>query len=175
MSWLQNTPPRDKLRYLAGAFVLLALLAYSLGIKKTINSYRTYSSNTIALEQAQTAPEQIRKYRTQLAKLDNNLNRVQYDRELLFEQVNTFCTNNRLTLTKFAPEHRQEQNDYIVITNPIEVQGNFTDMVRLAYHLEYSQRLGHMASVDFRLVNDRRLKKKYLSGQLYLKNIVGKE
>ncbi len=152
-------------------FALLAIFAYSFSIHKTIVAYNTHQANKKALSEASTAPAQIQRFQAKLKQFNQSFQRIEYDREELFEAVNTFCREHGLSLSKFHPEERTIQNDFEVITNQIEVQGAYNDMVKLVYELEYVQQLGHIASTKFDKTVNRRTKEETLTAVIYLQNI----
>lgn len=147
------------------------LIAYQFSIRRTIDNFQNWQANKISLQSAASAPVQIQEYQNQIASLEKNFKQVIYDRETLFEVVNTFCRENQLSLTNFPPEIRKEQNDYRIITNEIEVQGKYANMVRLAYELEFVKQLGHIASTTFKREQNRQTKRTELKGTIYLQNL----
>ena len=171
MSFFQNKPPKQRFWLMCIAFAVLAVFAYSLSIHKTIMAYSTYQANNKALTEASTAPAQIQRFQAKLNQFNQSFQRIDYDREQLFEAVNTYCREHNLSLSKFHPEERTIQNDFEIITNQIEVQGAYKDMVKLVYELEYVQQLGHVASTKFDKIVNRRTKEEVLTAEIYLQNI----
>ena len=171
MSNLQNISPKRKTAGLFLGFLIISLIAYQLSFSKTLENYRQYQINKKILEEAASAPSQIQQYQTRLVSYDKQFQQTTYDRATLFEKVNTFCRNNQLNLTNFAPEIRNKQQDYEVITNEIVVRGKYNEMVQLAYHLEQTTQLGHIASSSFKTVKDVQSRRQYLEGSIFLQNI----
>lgn len=172
MNILKNLSPLQKIKALAGSFTIFCLVVYYFSIHPTIEAYQFYNSQQKSMEQAAQAPAQIQQYQAQLASTENSIAQMNYDRAYLFEIVNTFCQAHHLKLSNFHPEQRQVQHQYVLITSPIMVQGNYVDMVALAYHLEYEMKLGHIASSHFQTIKDRKNRKTYLEGTFYLQNVI---
>lgn len=153
-------------------FTLLWFLAYQFSIKNTVEQLGLYLQNQQKLELAAKAPEQIQQFQEQLNQLNANQQYQLYDRSNLFEEVNTFCRENKLSLSNFSPEEMRQQGEYQIFTNQITVQGKYVDMIKLAYALEFEKGLGHLASASFSRQRDLRSRKTYLEGNLYLQNLV---
>lgn len=164
--------PKYRFYGLLTAFIFLWLFAYQFSIKETIGQIGLYQQNKQNLEQAATAPQQIKEYQTQLQQLNANQLYQSYNRANLFEQVNTFCRNNDLSLSNFSPEAIQRQGEFQVFTNQIVVRGKYVDMLKLAYTLEFEQSLGHLAAAKFERKKDLRSRKIYLEGALFLQNLI---
>ena len=124
------------------------------------------------LQQIDSAPSQIKNYQKELSSFKEQVYQTKYKRETLFEEVNTFCRENNLRLVNFIPQASQFEKDYEIATNTVQVEGKYRDMVRLAYNLEYSHQISHLSSVQFQLIQDRRLKRTYLLATFILQNIV---
>lgn len=175
MDILKNLSAQQKIKGLVACFAVFCLVVYFFSIQPTITAYHQYKNHQRAMVQAANAPAQIQQYQQQLLDTESSISQMNYDREYLFEAVNTFCQAHRLKLSNFLPEQRQVQHQYILITSPIVVQGNYVDMVALAYHLEYVMGLGHIASSNFQTIKDRKNRKTYLEGTFYLQNVVDGE
>jgi len=150
---------------------LLLIVAYFFSFRNTINAFTLSSNNSQALEEASSAPMQIKQLRNQLALLEESLVQSNYNRQALFEAVNTFCESHELKLDYFHPEQRYIHDDYQIITNKVEVEGAYKNIVELIYYLEQEQKLGHIASTNFERKEERRTKRKYLTAEIYIQNI----
>jgi len=162
---------KQRFQALCFGMVLLLVLAYLFSFRNTIAAYQLSKNNQLALEEASSAPQQIKQFQDQLSLLEVSLIQSDYNRQVLFEAVNTFCDAQSLKLDHFHPEQRYIHNDYEIITNKIEVEGVYKDIVELIYYLEQEQRLGHIASTNFVKKEERRTKRKYLTAEIYIQNI----
>lgn len=174
MSIFQNIAPQQRFYYLLGGFAFLLIISYQFSISKTLEYYGKYSKNQQSLTAAASAPQQIQHYQKLLAGLAGNGQEGDYDRAHLFEVVNTFCRKNNLKLSQFPPEEERAQNDYQILTNQIEVEGNYVDMVKLGYELEFVKKLGHIASASFKQERDIRTRRRFLKGVFYLQHLTQK-
>lgn len=171
---LQNITPKKRLYLLVGGLFLLFFAAYQFSFKNTITQYTRYQHHQRLLEAAKTAPAQINQLEKQLQQFEKIIKQTTYDKQLLFTTVNNFCRNNNLKLSHFEPEERGDYGNLEIITNQLEVQGDFTNIIRLTYILEYIKEIGYVASLNFELKKDKYSKKEFLSATLYLQYIEAK-
>ena len=161
-----------KLFALAGGLLILSFLAYNFSIKNTIHLFYSLDENKEKIDRLSSAPTEIAALKSQLSKFKNSLNQRKYDREEIFKSINSFCSEQGIKLSKFHPEQRESAKDLEIITNKIEVEGNYKSIVNLAYEIEYIQELGHLASLNFEKRKDRRKKKEILVGVIYLRHLI---
>ncbi len=150
--------------------ILLLLAVYNASIRRTVKAAKTNGQLKSKIERAATAPSQI-------ADLQNKLNSFQqtaiqpYNREALLEAVTTFCRKKELLVKTFPEANSYQQENDQIITNEIEVEGNYTSIVELVYLLEQQEKLGSLSSLDFYKYKDRRLRKNTLRAKIVLRNL----
>lgn len=171
MTLPQFKDAKQRFQLLLAGFILLLIIAYVFSIRNTVDAYIISKRQQHSLEDVSNAPQRIKQFQDQLASLDHSLVQSDYNRQQLFESVNTFCESQDLKLDYFHPEQRFLHNDYEIITNKVEVEGTYKSIVRLIYYLEYEQKLGHIASTNFEQKEERRTKRKYLTAEIYIQNI----
>jgi Pilus assembly protein, PilO len=155
---------------LAGVVVLLALLAYSTNIRRTFKTYQTYKQNKVRLIQAQSAAQDIARYRSLLRGMQQSAQRP-YNREYLLEQITAFCRTSNLLIKTFPDAQKVKESNYPVVTNEIEVEGSYKNIVSLIYLIEQKDRLSSISSTSFYIVKDRVRQQNYLRCRLVLRNI----
>ena len=163
--------PRDRFRILLFLICFFLVLFYQLSLKNTLELYQVYQQNKTRMESAENAPMLIRQYESEIQKITQNIPKHTYNRQTLFEMVNTFCSSHNLSLVNFYPEKRKEQNEFYTITNKIEVQGSYTNILKLIYHVEQEEQNGHIASCHFQIEQAKRRKKRKLKCLLYLQHV----
>lgn len=171
MNFLKQLSAKYKLYALFGGLLLLALIAYRFSIKNTLNVYAAWQQKKQTLQEATNAPQLIQQYEQELNQFDKDSKQLGYDRKVLFEVINTYCRSNRLNIKDFHTIGRNVQGKYEVITDYIQVLGGYHKMVGLAYHLEQTEQLGHIASSSFELKKDQISRKDQLIGTLHLQNV----
>ncbi len=171
MNLPQLNGAKQRFQALVLGIAALLVLAYFFSFRNTIDAYSLSKSNRSALQEASSAPQQIKQFRDQLSLLEESLIQSNYNRQVLFEAVNTFCESHELKLDYFHPEQRYVHNDYEIITNKVEVEGDYKSIVELIYYLEQEQKLGHIVSTNFEKKEERRTKRKYLTAEIYIQNI----
>ena len=168
MSFLSFLPTyRQRNLFLLGIGLLSLLLVYLLSIRRTVAVYQANRANKAAIAQAASAPAQIARLEAQVGALQQSGLRA-YDREYLLAQITGFCRQNDLLVRTFPQSERVVENNYPIITNTIEVEGNYKDLVRLVYLLEQEERLASVSSLKFYTQKDRLTKKNVSSAKYYL-------
>ena len=165
---IDSINPKDRFRALLFLICFFLVLIYQLRLKNTLELYHSYKQNKARVESAENAPKLIRQYESEIRKITQRIPKHTYNRQDLFEMVNTFCRSHDLSLVNFYPEMRQEQKEFYTITNKIEVQGSYVDILKLSYHLE---QYGHLASCHFQVEQEKRSKKRKLKCLLYLQHV----
>src|SRR5690606_18478317 len=94
-----------------------------------------------------------------------------YHRETLLEKITSFSSGHDLLVKSFPEANILASNEANVITNHVEVEGGYLDMVKLLYELEEKEMLGSVSSVKFNMVKDRQQKKIVLRSSIILRNL----
>ena len=153
-----------------GGSLLFGILIYFASIQRTITNYRAYQEKKTQLSRVSNATQLIVQYQAQLAQFQGNTQQS-YNREILLEEVTTFCRQHQLLVKTFPQAQRVKENNYPIVTNHIQVEGDYKDMVKLVYLLEQEQRLGSISSLKFFTHKDRYKKKNFLRADIVLRNI----
>jgi Tfp pilus assembly protein PilO len=155
---------------LIAVFFVLMLLTYSVNIRNTIKTYQQYNADQKRLKMAQNAAQDIALYRSELTGMQQTAQQS-YNREYLLEQITTFCREHNLLIKSFPISQKVVENNYPVVTNEIEVEGGYLDIVSLAYMIEQQKKLSSISSLTFNLVKDRIKQQQFLHGRFTLRNI----
>ena len=150
--------------------VILLIAVFNLNIKRTWRVYQDFKHNKNQVVLAASAPAEIANLRNKLSVL-RSTNIKPYQRELLLEKTTSFCNGHGLLVKSFPEALALENNGASIVTNSIEVEGNYLEMVKLLYHLEEGEKLGSVSSVKFQLAKDRRTRKEVLRSTIFLRNI----
>ncbi|MEL6863592.1 MAG: hypothetical protein AAFP19_04195 [Bacteroidota bacterium] len=157
-------------QFLLVATLLGGLLIYSLSIRRTLQQRQQYLQTQANIDRAATASKDIAQYSAQLAKLKQTAQQP-YDRERLLETVTLFCREHDLLVRSFPEALRVVENGNTIITNQIDLEGAYKDMVALVYLIEQEQRLGSVSSFKCFTEKDRVTKKTKLLGRIILRNL----
>ncbi len=158
----------------AGTLVAL-LLAYNMAISKTLELKKGCNKIEDELNAAGYAPARIAALNKKLAKIESlygsdfeDLDKLQ---EKLLNHISQSCKQYELTLIELPSVHEFAQSDYVVKTFKIVVEGNYTNILKFIYDLEFKPALGRLASVKFSTETDYRYKNKKLFAQIIIQNI----
>ncbi len=174
MKFFNNLPYKTKNKILLASLLVLAVLAYTQAIQKSISLYFENQELKQQLQQSGNAPENILLLETKLASLNGRLgmsDSVTQNREYVLQKVTEFCQKNALTLVDFPQSVFIESNEYLIETKAIEVRGGFINLVKLVYSIETEYSLGRIASLRFFMKKDNVTKRQLLSCNIVLQNI----
>lgn len=164
---------KQKNQWLVFGTVLLLLVAYWFSFRKTVEAHQQNITLTQQSQQIQSASFTIQQLEKQLSKIKINQD-IPFNQTVLFEKVSQFCESNQLNILTFDEPKIVQSDDYEVTTNYIEVEGSFKSITELVYELEQQLKLGRMASVHYELAYNRKAKRDFLIGKLYVQNIQNK-
>lgn len=159
---------------LLGTVVILFLI-YTLSINKTIRAYSDYNVAEAKMQLAKNAPQQVKELKRQLLQMESMIGKKETSGQdlvqSLLELVTNYCQNNHAVLREFPEATTTSKEDLLINTNPIVVEGSFSELVKLVYLLEQKANLGKIASVKYALVKDRKSKEMALTATIYIQNI----
>ncbi len=155
--------------------ILFLFIAYHFAIKKSIDLY--FENNTIhlRLEQVKNAPKLIADYKTTLVNLNNQLGYIGSENKLsqdkILELVEGFCEKNNSFLTEYSKTILNTNKAFNIETNVIEIDGKYTDIVKLIYEIEYNKNISKVNAVYFIKEKNISTKRTRLTATIYLQNI----
>jgi hypothetical protein len=162
--------PVNKVKLLVFLSAITFVTIYNYSFKKTINLKQKIDENHNKIISISSASSLIQDYNLKLKKIEESSHSDYYDRRLLFEIVNNFCRDNSLQIVEFHPEIIKKLNKFDLITNELNIIGDFKAMVRLVWLIEHDLHLGQIVSAKYELIEDKRTKKKYLTGNFFIQN-----
>ena len=163
---------KRKNSYLWLSSLLVLILAYQFSIKKTLNLRQANEQHQQAIARATNIDADIAKYQEQLAAFNANTV-TSYSQENLLELLSTFCVQQGLLIKGFPEPKTYQEADYTIVSNQIEVEGGFSDIVQLVYDLEQVHRIGSIVSLKYLSGYNRQTKKPYLTAVLTLNTMLG--
>ncbi|MBI1227732.1 MAG: hypothetical protein GC192_21035 [Bacteroidetes bacterium] len=152
------------------ALVGVCILIFQLSISRTLKIYSNYRNDEDKIKLAANASIRIDTLQKKLISIQASSIRP-YNREKLLEYVTGFCRNKELLIRSFPEALVADQNKSEVITNQIEVEGSFKEMVQLVYLLEVMEKQGSISSLKFYLYKDRLMKRTVLRSLITIRNL----
>jgi hypothetical protein len=156
---------------LAALFAVLLLAVYRINIRRTLALRARHAELVEQRQAASRAPGEIVILESSLEMLQGTSLRP-YDRARLLERTAAFCRAHGLLIRGFPEEQAVRAGEFTVITNHLELEGDYPAMVRLAYLLEQDEQIGNINSLSFYLYEDRYEKTQALRGRLVLRNVI---
>jgi hypothetical protein len=167
---MKKLSSQNRLIALGLCALALTTIAWKMSFSKTLEAFQRVQENAKQIERLSKAPALAVAYQKQITAFKNGERTKPYNREVLFEAVNTFCRSHDIQILKFHPEQRVFDQRFELITNELEVQGSFKDLVKLGWHVEQEEKLGHIASATYHSQEDKRTHKTSLIGRLIIQH-----
>jgi len=168
-----NRSNKQKFRIIATALVILIWVSYQLTFSKTIDLWKECKR----LEQQQALikaiPEQLpvlTQKVEQLEKILGNSGGEDFS-TLILEQVNTLCQQNNVRLKEIPEKHVFNGKNLIVETLDINLQGSFSDQLRIVSELEKSDAKARLRSLRLQTIINQSTGERKLQSTLFLQSI----
>lgn len=168
LSWKQ----KNRL-LLCGSFVLLWAV-YSFAISNTINARSQCNRLQLQVDSASDAPEKLVRLTNDFQKLETitNTNDTSITlHERLLDVITKYCQQNNLVLRDFASPVCYKQQEWLVETHPVIVEGAYVNLLKLLHKLE-QEKTGKIVSVDFQSKRDNKTQALSLTATIYVQNII---
>lgn len=168
ISWKQ----KNKL-LLAGGIVLLWIV-YSFALSNTVALRKDCNMLQQQLDSASGAPSRLLTLQLELQELEemtsnNDTSTVLHER--LLGIVAAYCQQNNCVLRDFAAPVCYRQQEWLIETHPIVVEGTFVHLLKLVHELE-QEKVGKIVSVDFQSKRDNKTQAVSLTATIYVQNII---
>ena len=165
---------RKKNRALWIAAALAFLFAWYFSISETVSAYSECNAIEERLGQANDLPVQVAALQTQLKRMEQALgfrkDTATGFQEILLKAVSGYCKEKGIVLKEFPSPVANTENGYVVETSMFTVEGDFTGVLKLVYLLEQKERLGRIASVEYKKAKNQS-KKTVLLTTIYVQNV----
>ena len=175
---LNNYTYKQKNIALIGVAFLFALISYFGAIKNTVSLINSCSELEDKLIQIKDAPKelalierQLKEFEILFGKVDTN--QINYQPYLL-ETISNYCNSNDLILKEFPKPLIYAEQDFIIETNKIILEGEFIELLKLIYLIEQTKKLGNISNLHFQTFTRTidNVKQTYLSSTFYLQHII---
>ena len=174
IEYFKNLKYKQRVYLLLGLLFVFLIISYKMAFKNTIDLGRQCKVFKEKLENIQSAPLKIQGLKEEIALLDNiigNTNDTMQVQDLLLESITIYCENNTITLKDFPKTHTIIDEDYVVETSKLVIEGSFVNILKLVYMFETNFNIGKVASVSFELKNERSRRKPRLESTIFIQNI----
>lgn len=164
---------QQKNRLLLAGAALACMIVYAYAVRPTIALHDECRGIQLQLDSSAGAPARMQQLQQELKELENNPaenNGVSMHEQLL-DVVANYCEKNDLVLRDFAPPVVYRQQELIVETHPVKVEGNYIALLKLIRHLEKTNK-GKVVSVDFLSKRDNKTQTLSLTATIYMQDII---
>jgi hypothetical protein len=167
-----HSKQKNKLLLIGVAVVLWSV--YVFAIRNTIEAHHDCIILQQQIDSAADAPERLIQLKTDLQELES-ITGTSDTTNTLHEQllgiISVYCHENNITLRDFASPIRYHQQEWLVETHPIIVEGSYVSLLKLVHKLEI-EKTGKVVSVDFHSKRDNKTQTLSLTATIYIQNII---
>jgi hypothetical protein len=171
----RNLTYKKKNQLLIAVSILVLILVYQLGIKRTIAAWQAHASASDKMMLLENAPAKIRTSKNELAKINerigNSSNKATTPSAELLDLLSSYCEENLTILREFPEQSSVVQGDFSIVTNHFVMEGKYASLVKLVYLLEQKSQVGNVVSVTYQLKKDHKSRKMILVAEIFLQNI----
>jgi len=175
----KNLTYKNRVIALLILFAAGCLLAYSFAISETIHLRRECIEAEQQIGMAQDAPLQLAAIESRLDDIDlllgNKDSATSNVQSELLDRLGGFCKDHNMVLREFPDAHHFQQQDYLVQTYRVVLEGSFVNMLGAIYGLEKEFRSTKVRSVNFRAETDYRTNRVFLTATIFIQSIVKTE
>lgn len=166
---------KKRVQYLLIGILVFSWLAYQMSFKKTLALKTEIGNLELQVEKVSNAPSEIQSLQLELNKIDARIGSFMSQgmefQDVLLDKITGYCKENNLVLKEFPKAHQYRQQDYLVQTNAIVVEGGFIKLLQLVFELERQFEIGKVVSVKFITREDFRTRKLFLGATIYYQNV----
>ena len=163
---------RQRFFTLIGGTVLVLLMAYTFAFSKTLEVHKERDALQQQLNNVSQAGNQVLPLTLQLEQLESLIGGSKLDdaelRRVLLEEVESYCSANKLKLVEVEALHQVEEGPYQVSSHILKVEGNFANLLGLTAYLENDFKQARLVSQQFKMERERRSRKEKLYGTYYI-------
>jgi hypothetical protein len=176
MTFWRNLSYEKRNGYLLLFALLFGVLVWRLSLSAT---YELFVQNGVLesqLQQAENAPLAIEKMQSRASRWEQMAlayTATQNDaQKQLFARVSETCAGNQVVLRELVNAGGTEESGTRIETFRVLLEGNFHALLKATRQLEEDLQGGRLVSVQFQKINDRRNRRVYLQGTLYVQSIM---
>ena len=171
----KNLSYKNRNKVIIAGFPVILVLLWFLVFQQTYGLYASNEDLKEKIVRAKHAPENLKSLKNKLLFIDRKIETYLSDsvknRENILHLVSNFCGKENIILKDFPQGTISAESEIEIETNKIITEGNFRNQLLLLHNLEYVNRTGRPASVQFLKTFDNKRKQEILNMTIYLQNI----
>ncbi len=173
-----NYTYKQKNIVLIGMAFLFVPITYFGAIKNTLSLISSCSDLEYKLIEIKDSPRELELIDNQLSEIEMHFGKIDTNQlnyqPYILETVSNYCNSNDLILKEFPEPLLYAEHDFIIETNKITLEGEFTELLKLIYLIEQTKKLGNISSLHFQTFTRtaENVKQTYLSSTIYLQHII---
>ncbi len=157
----------------AGIACFFIVIFFKISVLNSYDQYVELEKTRKEVVLMQAAPNRLNKLKKEIKTIETILAQrdVNDPQDNLLATISPFCKKHQIAIRKLPRESVVNKSGYQIYTTELIVEGSYTDLVQLAYELEYVKKIGRISGMQFSMERDTRTKRQYLEGIIYLQRI----
>ncbi|WP_179008669.1 hypothetical protein [Winogradskyella forsetii] len=152
--------------------VLLSISAYKRSFSLTIDSYKESKSLNERLNYINSASNDVSALDKEIKFLNNLIGEESIEPELVQQEILNFVTNNhnRVSVDNIEEVHNAKDNDFIIYSNQLTLEGSFRDLLEVIYNFEKKFTYSRLVNVTFFIKKDFKTRTEKLYSKIIFQN-----
>jgi len=164
---------KQKFIIIAAAIVVLVWVSYQFSFSKTIDLWKECRRLEKQQELIKEIPEQLPAIAEKVAQLEKVLGNpgIEDFSTIILEQINILCQQNNVKLKEIPEKHIFNGENITVETLNINLQGGFSNQLRIISDLEKNEARARLRSLRLQTVINQSTGERKLQSTLFLQSI----
>lgn len=152
--------------------IILSITAYKRSFNLAINSYNESKSLSERLDYINAASNDIGALDKEILFLNYLIGEDSIEPELVQQEILNFVTNNnkRVSVVNIEEVHHANDNDFIIYSNQLTLEGSFKDLLQAIYSFEKQFTYSRLVNVTFFRKKDFKTRQEKLYSKIIFQN-----
>lgn len=168
----KNLTYKQKFFVVIGGFILLFMASYKKTYKHTLTAKKELSLVKEKLSSNESSLNELYHLKTEIGKLEKTIGGQTKNPEYVQQELLNFISNNEfnVNIVSIADVHLFSDNDFLIYSNQIEIEGHYTDLLETLYKIEKKFDNSRVVSTQMYSKKNYRTKTKTLYSKIILQN-----
>jgi len=168
----ENLTYKHKFLAIIAISILLGFAAYKRSFKLTLDVFSEYCELNEKLNEINYSSSTIQDLDTEIRFLDNLLGQESMEPVLVQQEILDFVTHksNAITVFDLAEMHKASDNEFLIYTNQLTIEGNFDELLKMVYEFEKEFPYSRVVNTSFFKKKDFKTRRIKLYAKIIFQN-----
>ena len=157
-----------------GCFVILFMACYKKTFKETITAKLELNKVVETLSKTEVDSYKLATIKNELNQINSNIGGNSNNVHMVQQDILNFISKSNVNVFSIEDVHEYPENDFMVYTNQIDLEGNYKELTNLLFKLEKQFKSSRLSSVHFYTKKNYQNNTKELHLNLILQNYASK-